>query len=211
MAKDDVLARAPCRVALLIDGENISSALAGKIITEARRQGELTIRRVYGNAKRIPGWDEAPGIRLIHSGTGKNAADLLLAVEAMEVCVENRVDCVVLVSSDGDFSHLATILRERGVLVVGMGEGKAPENFRKSCSEWATIASPPGENDRRVEEVFANHPAGLLIAQVNPTVVSQARVTLADFAENTWRKYFEARPEKYRIEGKAQQTRITLI
>ncbi|UWQ05708.1 NYN domain-containing protein [Aliiroseovarius crassostreae] len=209
MAKDD-LSPAIRQVALLIDGENISSALAGKIIIEARRAGELTIRRVYGNAKRIPGWDEAPGIKLVHSGTGKNAADILLALEAMELCLDRRVTCVVLASSDGDFSHAATLLRERGVWVVGVGESKAPEHFRKSCSDWVTIASPPGENDRRVEEVFAANPAGLLIAQVNPNVVSQARVTLADFDEKTWRKYFEARPEKYQIEGSGQQTRIRL-
>lgn len=61
------------KVALLIDGENISSALAGKIIVESGKLGELLVRRVYGNAARIKGWDEAPGIKLVHTGTGKNA------------------------------------------------------------------------------------------------------------------------------------------
>lgn len=127
-------------VALLIDGENISAAFAGKIIVRAGREGTLVIRRVYGNATRIPAWDDAPGIRLVHTGTGKNAADIALTLEAAELSFDAQIDTFVIVSSDGDFTPLATRLRERGFRVVGLGEEKAPDGFRKTCSEWETLA-----------------------------------------------------------------------
>ncbi|MCK8463844.1 NYN domain-containing protein [Aliiroseovarius sp. S1339] len=130
------------KVALLIDGENISSALAGKIIVESGKLGELRLRRVYGNATLVKGWDTATGIRLVHSGTGKNAADIVLALDAMELSYESKIDVFALVSSDGDFMHLADRLRERGFKVVGIGEKKAPDCFRKSCSSWVTLAAP---------------------------------------------------------------------
>lgn len=58
--------------------------------------------------------------------------------------------------------------------------------------------------------MFARHPEGLLIAQVNAALVSEARVTLADFDEQTWRKYFESRSAQYRLDGTGPQTRVTL-
>ena len=70
------------RVAVLVDGENVSLALAGQIIMKSCVYGDLVIRRVYGNAARLTAWDSAPGFRLMHSGVGKNATDILLCVEA---------------------------------------------------------------------------------------------------------------------------------
>lgn len=130
------------RLALLVDGENISADLAGLIITKSLGFGQLVIRRVYGNAGKMPKWDAAPGFRLIHSGAGKNATDLLLAVEAMSLLHDGRVDALVLVTSDGDFTHLAAHLRERGVAVYGMGEAKAAERFRKACSIFVELKPP---------------------------------------------------------------------
>ncbi|WP_289043566.1 NYN domain-containing protein [uncultured Aliiroseovarius sp.] len=130
------------KVALLIDGENISSAFAGKMIVAAGKLGDLQVRRVYGNAALVKGWDTAPGIQLVHSGAGKNAADIVLALDAMELSYASTIDVFALVSSDGDFMHLATRLRERGFQVVGIGEKKAPECFRKSCSSWVTLRVP---------------------------------------------------------------------
>lgn len=129
----------PRTVALLIDGENVSAAHAGRIILTSLRFGALVTRRVYGHASRIPQWDEAPGFRVVHAGGGKNAADVLLAIEAVELFHVARPSTFVLVSKDGDFTHLATHLRERGATVVGMGEAHAAERFRKACTRFEIL------------------------------------------------------------------------
>lgn len=197
------------KVALLIDGENISSALAGKIIVESGKLGELLVRRVYGNAARIKGWDEAPGIKLVHTGTGKNAADIALALDAAELSFGQKIKTFALVSSDGDFSHLATFLRERGHAVSGIGEAKAPANYRKSCSSWTMLNTTPEDLDARILAEMKKQEDGLLINRVSPTIRTALSITLTDLDEKNWRKYFEARLDRYKITGEAQQTRIT--
>lgn len=129
------------RVALLIDGENISSSFAGQIIVQAGLRENLLVKRVYGNATLIKGWESAPGIRLVHSGTGKNSADILLAIEAVDLAHRGKINSFVIASSDGDFSHLAHYLRENGFSVLGIGEAKAPNAFVKACSRFAWIES----------------------------------------------------------------------
>jgi NYN domain len=129
----------PPRVALLVDGENMSVALAGAAIMRSLKFGALTIRRVYGNAAKMPGWDAAPGFRLVHAGVGKNATDVLLAVEAMAIMLLGQADVLIIATSDGDFRHVACALRESGRVVIGMGEGKAPDSFRKACNQFIQI------------------------------------------------------------------------
>lgn len=130
-------------VAVLVDGENISQDLAGQIINRASALGPLVVKRVYGNAAKMPKWEAAPGFRLAHSGSGKNATDLLLAIEAVSLFHEGSIDTVVIASSDRDFSHLAHHLRERQLTVVGMGEAKAPNAFRDACSTFVVLSSEP--------------------------------------------------------------------
>jgi len=114
-------------VALLIDGENISAEFAAKILVCAGQRHELTVKRVYGDATAIPCWAKAPGFRLIHTGSGKNSADMMLVMQAVEMALTHDFTSFAIVSSDSDFSHLAHFLREKGVQVIGIGESKAPE------------------------------------------------------------------------------------
>ena len=130
------------RVAVLVDGENVPAVFAGRIITKALSHGELIIKRVYGDVKQIPSWSEAPGFRLIHSGVGKNATDLLLSVEAMGFMLGGQADILVIAASDRDCTHLAVNLRERGLSVVGMGEGKTKAVFRETCSVFHELIVP---------------------------------------------------------------------
>ena len=131
------------RVALLVDGENLSHSHAGTLILKSAKYGALIIKRVYGNMTKLHSWDDAPGFKTIHAGSGKNAADLLLAVEAMALMLTAQADVLVIASSDGDFSHLAQHLTERGLWIVGIGEAKAPPKFRKSCSNFHDIDTTP--------------------------------------------------------------------
>ncbi|MEZ5723187.1 MAG: NYN domain-containing protein [Paracoccaceae bacterium] len=82
-----------------------------------------------------------PGIRFVHAGTGKNAADLLLSIDAVELALREGYEMFVIASSDGDFSHLAIRLRETGHLVVGCGVATAPARFRTACSRFVELGS----------------------------------------------------------------------
>lgn len=129
------------RIALLIDGENISPSHAEEILTVARRFGDPAIRRVYGKSEQITGWDQK-GFRLVPTRPGKNAADLLLTVEAMTLAFRDGISTFVLATSDGDFVYLATQLRELACTVVGIGTSKAAPAFQSACAQFFNIAAP---------------------------------------------------------------------
>jgi len=125
-------------VALLVDGENISATHAATILKEAEKAGYPVLRRVYGKAEHIAAWD-AEGFRLVPTRPGKNAADLLLSIEAMTLALRDGFGTLVIATSDGDFVYLATQLRELGNTVIGLGEGKAPKPFRTACSHFIEL------------------------------------------------------------------------
>ncbi|MES2845123.1 MAG: NYN domain-containing protein [Pseudomonadota bacterium] len=127
------------RVAVFVDGENISADHADTIRVRAERHGQVDVLRVYGNAASMVRWHDAPGYRLLHSGTGKNATDILLVVDAMELALSGEFSTVVIASSDKDFLHLVLRLREKGLTVIGIGEGKAPPLLRAGCAEFQQL------------------------------------------------------------------------
>ncbi|NBT31037.1 MAG: NYN domain-containing protein [Rhodobacteraceae bacterium] len=143
-------------VALLIDGENLTPDAAGWLINRASTMGPLRFRLVFGNAGRMPGWAEAPGFRLIHTGVGKNSADMALAIEAMALAYGHGIGRFAIATSDGDFSHLAHHLREKGHRVLGLGEAKAPPISARPAPSFRNIlvpshkSSPPRKRPPRV-------------------------------------------------------------
>lgn len=127
------------RLALLVDGENLAHAFAKQILARTAAHGALPVRRVYGNMTRLAGWEAAPGFRPVHTGTGKNSADMMLVIEAMALVHAGGLDGVAIASSDRDFTHLAHHLRERGLTVIGIGTAFAPEAFRKACTRFIEL------------------------------------------------------------------------
>ena len=127
------------RIAILVDGDNTSPVHAARIKDAAAAMGRVDLARVYGNAGQPSGWLTAPGFRMIHAGCGKNAADVLLCIEAMELALTGDWAGFVIASSDGDFVHLAQRLRDRGLDVAGIGEAKAPATFRDACASFIQI------------------------------------------------------------------------
>jgi hypothetical protein len=210
---------------LLIDGENVAPGAAGQIILKASQHGELLIRRVYGNAATLGSWNSAPGIRPVHSGVGKNATDLLIAVEAMGFVLGGQADVLVLASSDRDFVHLVTHLRERAIKVVGIGEAKAPESFRKSCSaflelkiaqpspikERPTVPLPIDLDEKIALLIKAEGEAGAIrITTLSGRMHAIHKAKISEQAQKTWRSYLEARPDLYCCDPKGQEARVRL-
>lgn len=141
MAKDQSL------LAVLIDADNIPAKHAGAILKEITRFGEPALRRVYGDwsSERLNGWrKQVRELGLVAqqetaNTTGKNASDIGLVIDAMDILHTGRFDGFVLVSSDSDFTALANRLREDGVEVIGIGEDKAPVSLRNVCNRFILI------------------------------------------------------------------------
>ncbi|NNL74188.1 MAG: NYN domain-containing protein, partial [Silicimonas sp.] len=133
--------------AVLIDADNIPSKYAGAILKEITSFGEPALRRVYGDwgSSRLNTWSRAVrDLGLVaHQETantvGKNASDIGLVIDAMDILHSGRFDGFVLVSSDSDFTALANRVREQGMDVIGIGESKAPESLRNVCNRFILL------------------------------------------------------------------------
>lgn len=134
-------------LAVLIDADNTSARYARAIFDEIGSLGEANVRRVYGDfsGSRLSGWDSAVQSLAIlqhqqrSNTTGKNAADIALVIDAMDLMYKGKLDGFCLVSSDSDFTRLAQRLREDGLVVYGFGERKTPEAFRSACTRFIYV------------------------------------------------------------------------
>ena len=133
-----------CRLAILIDADNASPRIAQGLFEEIATLGEASVRRIYGDfsSTRLRGWSEVLSTHAIipHQNfantVGKNASDIALVIDAMDLLHTGRFDAFCLVSSDSDFTRLAARIREQGVDVYGFGERKTPESFRQACKRF---------------------------------------------------------------------------
>ena len=134
----------PQRLAILIDADNASPRTAAVIFEEIATIGEASARRIYGDfsGTRLKGWSEVLATYAIipHQNfantVGKNASDIALVIDAMDLLHSGRFDGFCLVSSDSDFTRLAARIREQGLDVYGFGEQKTPESFRRACKRF---------------------------------------------------------------------------
>ena len=135
--------RAP-RLAVLIDAENASARIAESLFAEIATLGEASARRIYGDfaSAQIQGWTKVLARYAIQpqqnfaNTKGKNSGDIALVIDAMDLLHSGRFDGFCLVSSDADFTRLASRIREEGVDVYGFGEQKTPESFRQACTRF---------------------------------------------------------------------------
>jgi uncharacterized LabA/DUF88 family protein len=132
----------PRRIALLIDGDNAQPSLISKIIAEAGKYGAVTIRRIYGDwtTSGMSGWKDALNnhavqpVQQFRYTVGKNATDSAMIIDAMDILHSETVDGFCLVSSDSDYTRLATRIRETGIFVMGIGQQKTPKPFVNACN-----------------------------------------------------------------------------
>ncbi len=135
------------RIALLIDADNAQAAKAESILKEVSAYGRIVIKRAYGNWSKpaLGPWEKEikrfaiSAIQQFDFAAGKNASDMALTIDAMELLYTGKYDCFVIVSSDSDFTSLAIKLHEEGVYVVGYGRRATVESFRNACDEFNYI------------------------------------------------------------------------
>ncbi|BDT71611.1 hypothetical protein os4_11380 [Comamonadaceae bacterium OS-4] len=154
------------KLAVLIDADNAQASVIQELLAEVSRYGTATIKRAYGDwtTTNLKGWKEVlhkmaiQPIQQFSYTSGKNSTDASLIIDAMDVLHDDTVDGFCLVSSDSDFTRLATRIREEGKVVYGFGERKTPEPFVAACdkfiyTEILRVEPAPEKDAPKVEPV----------------------------------------------------------
>ena len=135
------------KVAVLIDAENISGKYVNVILSEANSLGNVTYKRIYGDwtSAQMGNWktvvldNSIQPIQQYRNVSGKNSSDSSLIIDAMDLLYQGRVGAFCIVSSDSDFTRLASRLRESEMFVLGMGEQKTPRSFISACNKFSYL------------------------------------------------------------------------
>ncbi len=135
------------RLAVLIDADNVPYSHIKEMLEEISKDGTPTIKRIYADWTRptLSGWKNVllenaiTPIQQYSYTTGKNSSDSALIIDAMDILYSEKVDGFCIVSSDSDFTRLATRLRETGMKVIGIGERKTPQPFITACDKFIYI------------------------------------------------------------------------
>ncbi|WP_299819041.1 NYN domain-containing protein [uncultured Pontibacter sp.] len=186
--------RKPSRMAMLIDGDNAQPSLIVKLLAEAGKYGPPTIRRIYGDwtTPQMNGWKECLNnhaiqpIQQFRYTVGKNATDSALIIDAMDLLHSDLVDGFCIVSSDSDYTRLATRIREAGIFVMGIGQRKTPKPFVNACNVFIFTENLTDDIDeRKIEEAEKGPDNGSTHHKPNPLpMLKEAFVMSAD--EDGW-------------------------
>lgn len=141
MPDDSLKTLSRSKIAMLIDGDNAQAGLLSQMLVEAGRHGQVTLRRIYGDwtTNSMNSWKDTLNfhafqpIQQFRYTVGKNATDSAMIIDAMDIMHSGVVDGFCLVSSDSDYTRLATRIRETGIFVMGIGEKKTPKPFVNAC------------------------------------------------------------------------------
>ena len=175
----------------MIDADNAQASVIQELLAEVSRYGTATIKRSYGDwtTTNLKSWKEVLHIMAIQPiqqfayTSGKNATDSALIIDAMDVLHANAVDGFCLVSSDSDFTRLATRIREAGLVVYGFGQRKTPEPFVAACDKfiYTEILRSEPEETRPGQEPVAELPKlkPMLSNALNATVREDGWTTLS--------------------------------
>ncbi|MFC2034423.1 NYN domain-containing protein [Chloroflexota bacterium] len=148
--------------AILIDGDNAQASLLPQILADISKEGMITIKRIYGDwtTNTMNQWKDLlhkhaiQPIQQFRNTVGKNATDSAMIIDAMDLLYSNDLQGFCIVSSDSDYTRLATRIRENGLNIIGVGEQKTPEAFVNACSRFIhtenlTVTQEPKTKARR--------------------------------------------------------------
>jgi len=149
------------KIAILIDADNTQLQKLDAIMTEVSTHGRIVVKRAYGNFKKrnLAKWEneiKRLGIKAEQQFdyvSGKNATDMALVIDAMDLLSSNAFDSFVIVSSDSDFTPLAIRLHESGANIVGIGVQTTPESFRNACDDFLFLENLTNEDTPEPQEI----------------------------------------------------------
>lgn len=150
------------KLALLIDGDNAQASLLPEMLAEVSKYGTMIIRRVYGDwsDQNMNGWRQVLHIYALHPEQqfaytkGKNATDIALVIDAMDFLHTAGIDGVCIVSSDSDYTRLATRIREKNLFVMGIGRQQTPRAFVNACTIFVYTENLKQENETIISDVI---------------------------------------------------------
>ncbi len=155
---EEISSEISSKYAILIDSENVSAKYIESIFDELSRLGSITVRKIYGDwSRNTNGWDKdcllsysIQPVQQFSYTTGKNSTDSAMIIDAMDLLYTSNIDGFCLVTSDSDFTRLASRLREAGKQVIGMGERKTPKAFVSACTSFKILDSLVTEDLNRI-------------------------------------------------------------
>ena len=177
-------------LAVLIDGDNIPSASIKEMMEEIAKYGNPTIKRIYGDWTKpnLAKWknllleNAITPIQQYGYTSGKNATDSAMIIDAMDILYSGKVNGFCLVSSDGDFTRLATRLRESGLQVIGIGEKKTPNPFIVACDKFIYIEILNNQSKERVSE-NEKETAKVVVDKITNKEIKLIETTINDLSE----------------------------
>ncbi len=208
------LPASPCRVAVLVDGDNVPFAQMAQLEAFAERKGEIVIRQVFGDFSRNPGWANDTCYFHIHCTTtaGKNRADMYLILAAMELAYRNQAAHFIVVSDDADFEPLIAHLRLNGFGAERIGKVKPPpvlENMAKEASAAKVKSAPKplgslSKTDMEIRDaILAAGETKRVAVQRLGSLMGQKRISAKSTGSANWSKYLAKHSNLYRLEGQA--------
>ena len=181
------------KLAVLIDGDNIPSAYVKEMMEEIAKYGNPTIKRIYGDWTK-PNLSRWKSVLLENAitpmqqygyTTGKNATDSAMIIDAMDILYSEKVNGFCLVSSDSDFTRLATRLREAGMQVFGIGEKKTPNPFIVACDKFIYLEILKNQtDDSESESPERKSPVKENVDKISPKVIRWISNTISDLADD---------------------------
>ena len=180
------------RLAVLIDGDNIPSAYMKEMMEEIAKYGTPTIKRIYGDWTKphLSKWktmlleNAITPVQQYGYTTGKNATDSAMIIDAMDILYSEKVDGFCIVSSDSDFTRLATRLREAGMQVIGIGEKKTPEPFIVACDRFIYIEILKRQSKQTDSKDLKVSTKKEEIEKITPKVIRLISSTISDLADD---------------------------
>lgn len=178
-------------LAVLIDGDNIPSAYVKEMMEEIAKYGNPTIKRIYGDWtnpslskwKKLLLENAITPIQQYAYTTGKNATDSAMIIDAMDILYSEKVNGFCLVSSDSDFTKLATRLREAGMQVIGIGEKKTPTPFIVACDKFIYIEILRSQTENK-EDVSQKDKSKEGIYPITAKVIKLIATTISDLSDD---------------------------
>ncbi|MBW7920686.1 MAG: NYN domain-containing protein [Rubellimicrobium sp.] len=206
------------RAALLVDGDNIPPALVGAAVVAATGLGTLAVRRVHVHPQHLPAWAAVTGFRVVTSAAGKNATDMALAIDAVDLAAREGFAHFALASSDRDFSALAHYLRERGCRVLGIGEGKTPKTFRDACSRFQEIGRPKrpasklSETDQHLRALITSaNGSGLAVGVAGGLLFKHHGTKATELPGGSLRAYMRDHSSLYELDPKGPDAKVRWV
>ena len=179
-------------LAVLIDGDNIPSAYLKEMMEEIAKYGNPTVKRIYGDWTKphLNKWKDLllenaiNPIQQYGYTRGKSSTDSAMIIDAMDILYSGKVNGFCIVSSDSDFTRLATRLREAGMQVIGIGEKKTPNPFIAACDRFVYIEVLKKRNNDQKEAVDEKQPGKDSFDSVTPKVVDLIAATIYDLSDD---------------------------